>query len=170
MRRLILFRHAKTEARSPQGDDLSRRLVERGCAEARIMGEVLAEAGFDCGLALVSPAVRARQTWAEMAPSFPRARSEIRPALYDATPAEIVGETGQGTGDADTVIVIGHNPGLQELAVELLVDHGGAHGDIERVSAGFPTAAAAAFDIDADGRFQMSGLFFARDHRLGARA
>lgn len=170
MRRLILFRHAKTEPRSPEGDDRSRRLVGRGHVEAALMGRVLADAGYGCDLALVSPAVRARESWAELAPAFPGARAELRPELYDATPEEIIAETARGTELADTVIVVGHNPGLQELAVELLVDHAGAHRDIERVSAGFPTAAAAAFDIDPQGRYQLSGLFFPRDHRPEPRA
>jgi len=73
MRRLILFRHAKTEARSPSGDDASRRLTERGRDEAALMGRVLAEAGFLPDLALVSPAVRARETWEALAASLPKA-------------------------------------------------------------------------------------------------
>jgi len=170
MRRLILFRHAKTEARSPTGDDVSRRLTERGRDEAALMGRVLAAACYAPDLALVSPAVRARETWEALAASFPRARVEWRKALYEATPEEVADETSFDTEAADTVIVVGHNPSLQELAVNLLIEGGGAHSDIEQLSAGFPTAAAAAFIIDDAGRHHLEALFFARDYREGERA
>jgi phosphohistidine phosphatase len=165
MRRLILFRHAKTEARSDDGDDFSRRLIERGRKEAAVMAQVLAEAGFLPDLALVSPATRARETWDQMAVVFPRARLELRKDLYDATPEELAAEAETDVEGADTVIIVGHNPGLQELAVNLLIDNGGSHHDIERLSAGFPTCAAAVFTLDAAGRAHLEALFHARDYR-----
>jgi len=65
---------------------------------------------------------------------------------------------------AEAVMVIGHNPGLHELAVNLLIEGGAAPSDIERMSAKFPTSAAAAFLIDAEGRASFDGLFLAADH------
>ncbi|MGA2951700.1 MAG: histidine phosphatase family protein [Caulobacteraceae bacterium] len=165
MQRLILLRHAKTEPRSEAGDDLSRRLTERGRNESAVMACVLDGAGYAPDLVLVSPAARTRETWDWMAATFPKAKVELRKALYDATPEEIEGEMGQGTAAAATVMVVAHNPGLQELAVNLLVDGGGSHSDIERLSAGFPTAAAAVFAIDEAGRGHLEALFHARDHR-----
>ncbi|MGH7022824.1 MAG: SixA phosphatase family protein [Caulobacteraceae bacterium] len=170
MRRLILFRHAKTEARSPAGDDFSRRLTERGRIEAELMGRVLKDAGYSPDLVLVSPAARARETWDGVAERFVKARVEPRQGLYDATPEEIAGEIARGTEDAGTVMVIGHNPGLQELAVDLLIEGGGPHRDIERLSAGFPTSAAAIFAIGKGGGARLEALFHARDHREGERA
>src|SRR5579863_9361315 len=116
MRRLILFRHAKTEARSEAGDDLSRRLTERGRAEAALMGAVLSNAAIRPDLVLVSPAVRAIETWEGLASAFPQARVEVRARLYDATREEILEEAGLDTAGAETVMLVGHNPGLQELA------------------------------------------------------
>ena len=165
MRRLILFRHAKTEARSEAGDDFSRRLTERGRGESALMGRVLEDAGYAPDLVLVSPAARARETWDGMAPAFPKARCELRKALYEAAPDEIEEEMAQGVAGADTVMVVAHNPGLQELAVSLLEGGSGAHQDIERLSAGFPTAAAAVFSLDEAGRAHLEALLLARDHR-----
>jgi len=65
---------------------------------------------------------------------------------------------------ADTVIVIGHNPGLHELAVELLIEGAASAAEIERVAARFPTATAAALLIDEAGRASFDGLFLAKEH------
>jgi phosphohistidine phosphatase len=165
MRRLILLRHAKTEPRSEDGDDFSRRLTDRGRNESAVMGCVLEGAGYSPDLVLLSPATRARETWDWMAERFPKAKVELRKPLYDATPEEVEGEMGHETAAAETVMVIAHNPGLQELAVELLEDSGGSHSDIERLSAGFPTAAAAVFAVDEAGRAHLEALFHARDYR-----
>ena len=165
MRRLILFRHAKTEVRPAGVDDFDRRLVERGRGDAMLMGEVLAKADLVPDLALVSPAVRSRETWELVSPSFPKARVEFRRGLYDASVEEVAAEIIEDTDLADTVMVVGHNPSLQELAVNLLIDSDGSAVDIERLSSAFPTAAAAAFVAEAPGRWRLEGLFHARDYR-----
>jgi phosphohistidine phosphatase len=165
MRRLILFRHAKTEARPPGREDFDRVLVERGRADAALMGAVLARAGFAPDLALVSPAARARETWELAAPAFPRTRVEFREGLYDATAEEVAAEVIHDTETAESVMVVGHNPSLQELAVNLLIENDGAAVDIERLSAGFPTAAAAVFHRNTAGRWRMEDLLLARPHR-----
>ena len=165
MRRLILFRHAKTEARPPGREDFDRVLVERGRSEAALMGRVLAKAGLAPDLALVSSAARARETWDYAKAAFPHTEVELREGLYDATPEEVEAELGRADHSADTIMIVGHNPSLQELAVNLLIDGGAAPSDVERVSAGFPTATAAALTIDAMGRAALEGLFLARDYR-----
>lgn len=129
------------------------------------MGRALAEAGYRPDLALVSPAARAMETWERLAGAFAKAKVERRKGLYDATPEEIAEELEFDTASADTVMVVGHNPGLQELAVNLLIDNAGSHHDIETLSAGFPTSAAAVFAYDAGGRASLEALFFARDLR-----
>jgi len=158
MNRLILFRHAKTEARAASGADFDRALVERGRTDSERMGRVLAAAGLAPDLVLVSPAVRARETWDHARGAFPPARIEFRDGLYDATPEEVAQELEHGLGDAETVMVIGHNPSLQELSVNLLIDGGGSAADIERVSAGFPTATAAVFALDGQGGLKLEAL------------
>jgi len=130
-----------------------------------MMARVLEGAGYAPDLVLVSPAARTRETWDGMAEAFPKARVELRKSLYDATPEEIAEAAALDTAGADTVMVVGHNPGLQELAVNLLVENSGSHSDIERLSAGFPTAAAAVFAMDEAGRAHLEALFHARDHR-----
>jgi phosphohistidine phosphatase len=167
MHRLILFRHAKTETRAPGGEDIDRALVERGRADAERMGRILADAGLAPDLVLVSPAIRARETWDLASPAFPPARVEIRDGIYDATSEEIAGELEKGVAKADTVMVVGHNPSLHELAISLLEDGWADSADIERVSAGFPTSTAASFRFDGARRARLEALFHARDRGEG---
>lgn len=162
MQRLILFRHARTEARAPDGEDIDRVLTESGRADARLVGAALAAAGLAPDLVLVSPAARARETWALAAPLFRRTRVEVREGLYEATPGEVQAELDHGVDGVACVMVVGHNPSLHELAVDLLVEGGAPAADVERLAAGFPTATAAAFALDGAGRARLEGVFQAR--------
>lgn len=164
MQRLILFRHAKTENRAVDGEDIDRVLTARGRGDAERMGRILAEAGITPDLVLISPAVRTRETWELVSPALPGARVEVREGLYDATPEEVDAELRVGTAEAGTVMVVGHNPSLHELAMELLADGHSLPADLERVSVGFPTATAAIFAFDAEMRANLQGLFHARGH------
>ncbi len=164
MRRLILFRHARAEPRSPGGQDIARPLAPRGRDDAAIMGAVLARAGLAPDLVLVSPARRARETWQYAQSAFPEVAMEVRKGLYNAAPEGVAAELDAGADGAGTVMVVGHNPSLQELAVALLEGGDAPAADIDRVSADFATATAAALRIDADGRASIEGLFHVRDH------
>ncbi|HEV2363182.1 MAG TPA: histidine phosphatase family protein [Caulobacteraceae bacterium] len=163
MRRLVLFRHAKAEAHAAGGRDFDRGLTKRGRRDAELMGKVIVQEGFAPDVALVSSAKRARQTWQAAATAMPSAACELHPDLYNASPEEIATAVRSAARSAGTVMVIGHNPGLQELAVNLLVE-GGAEEDIERVSQKFATASVAVFGIASDGKASLCGLYHARDH------
>ena len=124
MRRLILFRHAKAEPRGPGQDDFDRPLARRGWEDAAIVGRALARDGFAPDMALVSSARRTNETWIGAQDCFPSAKTELAREIYDATP-EAIREAIDGAADrCDTLIVIGHNPGLHEVAIELLIVHG----------------------------------------------
>ena len=165
MRRLILFRHAKTEARAPAGEDFQRALTERGRGDARRMGEVLARAGLVPDLALISPAVRARQTWEEAKAAFPGVPAEFRHSLYQASDVELAVEIIPSAGMTPTLMVLAHNPGLQELGVSLLAERGLDPHEAEVIGAGFPTAAAAVLGFDAENRCQLLHFFRPSEHR-----
>ncbi|GAA4411560.1 SixA phosphatase family protein [Actinokineospora soli] len=114
--RLVLLRHAKS-AWPKDVPDEQRPLNDRGRRDAPAVGRWLAgQPGFD--LALVSPATRARQTWALVAAELPEPpRHRVEPALYFAGPREIVAaalETG-----LDDVLVVAHNPDLEDAVAEL---------------------------------------------------
>jgi phosphohistidine phosphatase len=163
MRRLILFRHAKAQPRGAGEDDFDRPLAPRGREDAAIVGRALAKHGLAPDLALVSPARRTSETWISAQSAFPPAKTELAPVLYDATP-EAIREAIDGAADrCDTLIVIGHNPGLHEVAVDLLAEAAATTAEIEPVAARFPTATAAVYAIDEAGRARLDGLYLARE-------
>jgi phosphohistidine phosphatase len=126
MRRLLLLRHAKTERAEAGQRDRDRKLMERGRADAPIVGAFMVRHRLVPDLAVVSPATRTLETWQLTAAAFapiPRMITDER--IYNAgtdTLFELIRET----DDAATLLLIGHNPGLHDLACQLI----GA-GDVE---------------------------------------
>jgi phosphohistidine phosphatase len=165
MDRLILLRHGDAERDSDTGDDFDRRLSDRGREESTRMGETLAELGLVPDLVLVSAAARTRGTWAALAEAFPQARVMFEDELYLAEPDRVRRAIDLACDGCGTLMVIGHNPGLQELALGLLIEGAAQTSAIDRVSNGFPTAAAAVFLFDGHGLPTYDGVFFPRDRR-----
>lgn len=161
MDRLILMRHAKAERRSASGEDFDRPLSDRGRSDAALVAKALAKDGLVPSLALVSAARRTMETWEAMREAFPKARSQPTKALYNASPMEIL-DALEGVS-AGTVMVVGHNPGLHELAVGLLREGGAGSAVLGKVAARFPTATAVAFVVDVNGRANYDGVFYAAD-------
>ncbi|HEX6867047.1 MAG TPA: histidine phosphatase family protein [Caulobacteraceae bacterium] len=161
MERLILFRHGKAEAKG-KAPDFERALTEDGRFDAAVIGQALAKADLVPTAALVSPARRTMETWEAARAAFPQARAYPVRELYNATAAEIVGAL-QGV-TAPTVVVVGHNPGLHELAIGLLHEGGASSSVMSKVASRFPTATAIAFAIDENGRAIYDGIFYAADH------
>ena len=142
MDRLILLRHGKAEADSPSGRDFDRALTDRGRRDAALIAQVLAEAGLAPDLVLVSPAARAAQTWEAASAIFPAARAVEAPELYDISPGDMLALARREGAEADTVMVVGHNPGLGQLAAWLALETPAGEARA-RLAQGFPTAAAA---------------------------
>jgi phosphohistidine phosphatase len=160
MDRLILMRHGKAEPESASGEDFDRRLALRGQAESAEMAARLAEMGFSPDVVLVSAAARTRETWAAAEPQFPKARARFEDDLYHADSGGVRHAALKAGATAGTVMVVGHNPGLQELAVRLLTEGSAPASLISRAARQFPTAAAAVFLFDDNGRPHFDGLFF----------
>lgn len=118
-RTLVLVRHAKSAW--PLGvADADRPLAGRGNREAPLVGKWLHEHLTDVDLVLCSTAVRARETWSLAADALdqrPKVRHEDQ--LYAASAAELLAVARTLPKQAHTVIMIGHNPGLEDF-VQLL--------------------------------------------------
>jgi phosphohistidine phosphatase len=150
MRRLMLLRHAKTETDAPSGRDQDRRLDDRGHRDAAEIGAWLGRHPPFPGLVQVSPAVRARQTW-ELAWEAMKehARSpevEFLPELYAADAAQILQVIrGASATNPKHLMVVGHNPGMHELAL-MLAGSGDAAGR-QALADNLPTSGLAVFDF-----------------------
>ena len=149
MLRLMLLRHAKSDWSSSGMQDATRPLSERGEAAARLMGGYMARHSLVPQRVLCSPARRTRETWAGIAAQWPADTDIVfDDRLYAATPQIILSIVRAQNDATPTLLVIGHNPGLQETA-ELLI----AAGDVEsreRLHEKFPTAALAVIDFAVD--------------------
>ena len=162
MNRLILVRHGKAENESASGGDFDRRLTPRGVRQSAQMAERLAELGLAPSLALVSPAARARETWAAMQAWFPATQASFEPRLYNAEAGGVRQIAEQSGPIAGAVMVVAHNPGLQDLTVDLLRE-GKAPADlIAQAQRQFPPAAASVFLVDDQGRPAFDGLMIPR--------
>src|SRR5436853_548737 len=125
MRRLMLLRHAKSDWSVGGQRDLDRTLAARGREAAPLVGAYMAQHALIPDKVLVSPARRTRETWELVAPALksnPDVSYDER--LYDTSPRAILRVLHDIAADAHTSLIIGHNPGLQELA-GLLIAAGG---------------------------------------------
>ena len=149
MRRLLLFRHAKAERPEIGTDDRARTLVERGCRDAGRIGAFMAAHALMPDRVLVSPAARTQESWKFLsAPLKPAPTATLTERLYDATPHAILAAIKEVPASAHTLMVVGHNPGLQEVALMLI-----ASGDIdarERLHEKLPTAGLVIIDFAFD--------------------
>ena len=146
MRRLILMRHAKAQPASGQ-DDHGRALSPRGRAEALEAGRRIAALAHP-DAALVSDSRRTRETFDSASPALPPALPcRITRAIYGASAAAILAEVEQTSDEVACLLVIGHNPGIGELARRL--SGKGRDTDLASLDAGFPTSCFAIIDIEA---------------------
>ena len=120
MKSLVLLRHAKSSWADPGQDDFDRPLDERGRDAAKRMGEAMRAMGFKIDLALVSPAARAAETFDRATKAWDGCgdwRAEER--LYHASPDEMIEVVAGVAADVERLMLVGHNPGMYQLAVRL---------------------------------------------------
>lgn len=140
MHTLVLQRHAKSDY-PPGVPDHDRPLAARGRRDAPVAGAWLAEHGPALDLALVSTAVRARQTWDLIAPAIPTVATSLDGRIYEASVGTLLRVISEISEDVDSAIVVGHNPGLEDLAGYLATS--GSVRDRSRMSEKYPTSALA---------------------------
>lgn len=155
MKTLVLFRHAKAGQAGPGLGDYERALTPRGTEAAARMGRAMAGLGLSPDLVLCSKARRARETWDLAAPELAGTpRVEIGRALYLAAPGALL-DAVQGADFADdgtdiaagTVLVVGHNPGLEWLAGALSGPDSDP-GALKGLAGSFPTAGLAVLTFE----------------------
>lgn len=147
MRRLWLLRHAKSSWDDPQLPDEDRPLSKRGRRAAETMRRYLDDTGVRPDAVLCSSALRARETLAAVLPGLGRELDvRIEPRLYTFSAGDLLDRILEVPDDALTVLLVGHNPAIEDLAGSL-ARGGDRLPDLERR---FPTAALALLDLDVD--------------------
>ncbi|MGW1954563.1 SixA phosphatase family protein [Streptomyces sp. NPDC001920] len=141
LRRLVVLRHAKSAW--PDGvADHERPLAARGRRDAPVAGRLLAASDCLPDLAVCSTAVRARETW-ELASAQWGTPPPVRldPRVYAAEVPELLSVVHEAPPEVETLLLIGHNPGLEELVLDLAGD--GLDDTLDEVRTKFPTSAIA---------------------------
>ena len=159
-RRLLLLRHAKSSWDDPTLADHDRPLAPRGRKAAKRVRRHLRREEVGVSLVLCSSARRARETLDLVAPG---GRTEIEPELYGASAGQLLERLRRVPDEAGTVMLIGHNPAMQDLLVSLLAEPG------DLATEKFPTGALATLAISgswpslATGRAELTALVVPRE-------
>lgn len=147
MRRIYLLRHAKSSWDDPALDDFDRPLAERGRKAARRMARHLAAANLRPALVLCSAARRTRETFALIEPDLAGVPVSYEPSVYAAAKHDLLHRLRQLDDHLDSVMVVGHNPGLERLAHALSADRG-EPGALARMAEKYPSGALAVLETD----------------------
>jgi phosphohistidine phosphatase len=124
MKTLLLLRHAQTSSGSPTGRDLDRPLLEAGRRAASLVGQLLRRKHLAPDVVISSPATRARETAeliCEAAQLVVPLRFDAR--IYEASAEQLSAVVSEVEGGAQVILLVGHNPGLQELLARLTGEH-----------------------------------------------
>lgn len=144
-RQLFLLRHAKSSWNEPGLDDKERPLAPRGRAAAKLLAEHLRANEIRPEQVLVSPAKRTRETLERVAPG---GDVSIEPELYNATAGGLLARLIRIPDDVGSVMLIGHNPAMQALVLQLADARLSDPAQLESAATKFPTGALATLELD----------------------
>jgi phosphohistidine phosphatase len=147
VRTIILLRHGKSSWSDPTLADLERPLAPRGERASRRIAKYIRRKKIRPALVLCSPSLRTRQTLEAIEPSLGKRSSvELVPRLYAASEGELLQRLQALPESVDSVMLIGHNPGLHNLA-RVLASPGA---ELPRLEEKFPTGALATLVVDSE--------------------
>ncbi|NEX22992.1 histidine phosphatase family protein [Thiorhodococcus mannitoliphagus] len=154
-RELLLLRHAKSDWDSDAATDFERPLAKRGKSDAPKVGSWLYREGLVPDHVVSSPAERARQTATKVCKRLDFSKKDIvwDDAIYEASVAELLEVLGRCPEAAATVLLVGHNPGLENLLCHLV----GEDIEIPRDGKLLPTATVARLEMPNDWKILAPG-------------
>jgi phosphohistidine phosphatase len=150
MRQLILLRHAKSSWDDPALPDHARPLNARGKRAAAVMAAVMRDLGLAPDAVLVSSARRTLQTLEALSPLPDSPIVEPMDDLYLASWTRMLDAVRSAPETVRSLLLIGHNPGMHDLALALAGPEEMARGTApgtRRLAGGYPTAALAEFSV-----------------------
>lgn len=146
MKRLGLLRHAKSEWDDLSTRDFDRRLNAKGRRGAALMGEHIREHGPEFSVLLASPAERVKRTLEAALPEYDPVWDR---RIYLGSAEMLEDVLRDGGGDADSVLLVGHNPGIQDLIFDL-VSPSDENRLFDEAARKFPTASFAVLELDIE--------------------
>ncbi|MGQ4582199.1 histidine phosphatase family protein [Lysobacter sp. F60174L2] len=142
MRELILLRHAHAESATAGQADLDRPLSAEGQAEAEAAGKWLVEQKLVPDCVLCSPSRRTRETLEAVLGEIGYVEQKVDDSIYEADPGALIALADRHA-DVDRLMLVGHNPGMEQLAALL---HSGQSGDYR----GMPPCGVAVLSMPRD--------------------
>ena len=166
MKRLYLLRHAKSSWKDASLPDRDRPLAGRGRRASKAIARHLREEDIKPDLVLCSSARRARETLDRLEKALGASTVQVEDDLYAASATQLLDRVRSVPDSVESVMLIGHNPGLQELALGLAR----ASATVDELAAKYPTAALATLELSAsswreldDGAADLVALVRPRD-------
>ena len=153
MKILGLMRHAKSDWDDLATRDFDRGLNDRGRRGGALIGAHIRDHGIKWGAIIASPAERVKRTLEVVELQQP---PQFEEKLYLASAPTIIDVLIAQGGDADAVLIAGHNPGLQEILLELVPPHR-ENALFDEAAAKFPTAAFAVIECKIDAWSELRG-------------
>jgi phosphohistidine phosphatase len=147
MKVLTLLRHAKSGWDDPVARDFDRPLNKRGRRAAVTVGRAMRAEGMEFDAVIASPAVRVVETLQDVGDGYGRTLDPVQdPDLYLASPAVLLDRVQHMGDDVERLLVVGHNPGLEQLA--MLLTGSDRSGRLAELEAKYPTATLAVLEFD----------------------
>ncbi len=148
MKRLTLLRHAKSSWDDAVTRDFDRPLNEKGKRAATVMGKFMKRNDMAFDQILASPAVRVIETLEQVEPASGLSfEPQWDRKIYLASSVTLMDVLRGANADADHVLMVGHNPGLEDLIFDLVPDDGSSEAR-NAVEEKYPTAALAELSLD----------------------
>lgn len=164
MRQLYVLRHAKSCWDDPGLDDFDRPLNNRGRKNARAMAVYLRKSAIRPALILCSAARRARETYDILEPNLEGIPVSFEAELYEAAKHDLVERLRRIDDHLESILLIGHNPGLERLVAALANGHGETK-PLARLAEKYPTGTLAVLEADIghwgalqDGSCRLNGF------------
>jgi len=148
MKRLLILRHAQAMGTAVGGTDKTRKLSPNGIADARALGALMAREGLQPDRVLCSAATRTRETLDSVMESLEGAKTEYLDQLYNADFDILLSAIHDAPEDAQTVLLVAHNPGIHMLASRLAAEDGSAA--VERLLMSYAPATLTVLECDVD--------------------
>jgi phosphohistidine phosphatase len=145
MKHLYLLRHAKSSRKDSSLPDHDRPLAGRGRRAAGAIARHLRQQGIEPELVLCSSARRARETLDRVEPALGKSTVRVEDDLYAASACTLLDRLRGVEDTVESVMLIGHNPGLQDLALGLAR----RSPRVDELTTKYPTAALATFELSA---------------------
>lgn len=146
---LIILRHGQAQNSSADGSDHGRELTEQGKNESRKAGQALSDSGIVPDYVLCSTASRTRATLTEAQNYFSEPLNvEYSQKIYNSSERDLINEIAKTPETINSVLLIGHNPSLYQLAIMLAKD--GEEQILHNLHFGFPTCAMAVIKFDGN--------------------